>query len=110
MDDLYEDFDAHGEGRVPFDEVCAGLSILCGGSSNHKVRAAFALYDAEEEGYITRADMVTYLESVFKVVRRTSSAAADALRGASLPDLARDSVRDLFDLPNSRAADRSDRD
>jgi Ca2+-binding EF-hand superfamily protein len=83
-------------GMVSFDEVVSGLSVLCGGTHEDKMRAAFELYDINSDGFIrcgarapranssrtTRTtnssfvlaspasfeEMVTYLTSVFKVL------------------------------------------
>ena len=42
---LYDIFDTDGNGVVSFDEFASGISVLCGGSREDKVRAAFALFD-----------------------------------------------------------------
>ncbi|OQR94910.1 hypothetical protein ACHHYP_00829 [Achlya hypogyna] len=65
---LFAVFDADGNGVVDFGELGAGLSVLCGGSQEDKVRAAFALYDLNGDGTISKAEMALYLTSVFKVL------------------------------------------
>jgi Ca2+-binding EF-hand superfamily protein len=70
-DELFEIFDADGNGVVDFAELASGLSVLCGGSRDDKVRAAFELFDTNGDGVISRAEMVTYLKSVFKLIYAT---------------------------------------
>ena len=42
-----------GNGVVDFTELASGLSVLCGGSRDDKVRAAFDLYDLNGDGFIS---------------------------------------------------------
>ena len=43
---LFDAFDLNGDGVVSENELVCGLSILCGGPKQEKVRAIFDLYDA----------------------------------------------------------------
>ena len=70
-DELFEIFDADGNGFVDFAELASGLSVLCGGSREDKVAAAFSLFDTNGDGFITREEMATYLTSVFKLIYAT---------------------------------------
>lgn len=72
LDRLFTIFDTDGNGVVDFCELSSGLSVLCGGSREDKVRAAFALYDLNQDGYISLEEMVRYLTSVFKVLYETN--------------------------------------
>ena len=60
---LFEMFDTDENGVVDFSELASGLSILCRGSRDDKVRAAFSLYDANGDGFISLEEMTTYLEA-----------------------------------------------
>ena len=42
---LFDVFDSDGNGVIDASELAAGLSVLCGGSREDKVKAAFDLYD-----------------------------------------------------------------
>ncbi len=43
---LFDVFDADHSGSVDFIELTSGLSVLCGGDADTKIRAAFELYGA----------------------------------------------------------------
>lgn len=64
---LFAIFDSDRNGVVDFSELATGISILCGGSRDEKVEAAFSLYDYNNDGFISLAEMSKYLSSVFKV-------------------------------------------
>ncbi|KAF1316742.1 Recoverin family protein, partial [Globisporangium splendens] len=72
LDRLFTIFDTDGNGIVDFCELSSGLSVLCGGTREDKVRSAFALYDLNQDGFISLEEMVQYLTSVFKVLYETS--------------------------------------
>lgn len=72
LDRLFAVFDTDGNGIVDFCELSSGLSVLCGGTREEKVRSAFALYDLNQDGFISLEEMVQYLTSVFKVLYETS--------------------------------------
>ena len=55
---LFETFDADGNGVIDLAELSSGLSVLCGGSRDDKVRAAFSLYDSNGDGFISLAEMI----------------------------------------------------
>ena len=68
LDRLFDVFDSDSNGVVDATELMCGLSVLCGGSRHDKVRAAFALYDTNGDGFISLEEMTQYLASVFKVL------------------------------------------
>jgi Ca2+-binding EF-hand superfamily protein len=70
-DELYDIFDADGNGVVDLIELSSGLSILCGGDRDDKVLAAFSLFDTNGDGYISKKEMALYLSSVFKLIYAT---------------------------------------
>ena len=65
---LYDMFDGNGNGVVDFTGLSSGLSDLCGVTRDERASAAFALYDYNDDGFITEDEMVRYLTSVFKAV------------------------------------------
>ena len=64
---VFDIFDKDGNGLIDHAELVAGLSVLCGGSSQSKVRTAFNMFDANGDGYIDMDEMASYLTSVFRV-------------------------------------------
>jgi Ca2+-binding EF-hand superfamily protein len=68
VDNLFSHFDADQSGEVDFRELVAGLSVMCAGSGEDKVRSAFNLYDTNGDGFISFDEMKHYLTSVFKVI------------------------------------------
>ena len=79
-DELFEVFDADGNGLVDFTELASGLSVLCGGTRDDKVQAAFQLFDTNGDGVISLEEMTAYLSSVFKLVYATKPELYESLR------------------------------
>ncbi|KAI9921483.1 hypothetical protein PsorP6_001163 [Peronosclerospora sorghi] len=65
---LYDVFDRDGNGQIDFSELASGLSVLCKGARDAKVKAAFRLYDFNDDGFISLEDMKRFLTSIFKVL------------------------------------------
>ncbi|CAK4180558.1 unnamed protein product [Aphanomyces euteiches] len=84
---LYELFDTDGNGVVDYTEFGAGLSVLCGGTQEDKIRAAFALYDLNHDGTISRSEMALYLTSVFKVLYETNPDTEQRVQGVTPEEL-----------------------
>ena len=72
---LYDIFDANGDGVVDFTELAAGLSSLMGGTSRAKAQALFALYDTDGNGVISLEEMTHALSAMFKVLYATAHGA-----------------------------------
>ena len=49
-DALFDAFDSDGNGTIDFAELGAGLSVLCGGDAEQRVRLAFSLFDLDGDG------------------------------------------------------------
>lgn len=93
---LFELFDVDKNGLVDFSEISSGLSVFCGGTSDDKVRAAFALYDYNGDGYISLEEMTRYLTSVFKVLKEASPNALQQLERESAEDLGARTAQQAF--------------
>ena len=65
---LFKAFDSNGKGIVDSRELASGISVLCSGSRDDKIQAAFALYDLNNDGFISLNEMTRYLTSVFRVL------------------------------------------
>ena len=62
---LFRSLDFNGDGLLDFAELASGISVLCGGSRDDKVQAAFSLFDLNNDGFISLEEMITYLTSMF---------------------------------------------
>ena len=78
----------YSNGVVDFSELASGLSILCGGQSDTRVRSAFALFDFNGDGFISLEEMTRYMASVFKVLYEIAPGTADRMGGLGPEDLA----------------------
>ena len=58
-------------------ELASGLSVLSGGTSDTKIRAAFALYNYIGDGFITQDEMIQYLTAVFKAMYHAEPGTAE---------------------------------
>lgn len=45
LDRIFKLFDEDGNGMITFNELSAGLTVLCGGSREDKVETVFHLFD-----------------------------------------------------------------
>jgi len=93
---LFEIFDTDGNNAVDFSELASGLSVLCGGSRDEKAKAAFALYDYDNDGFISLEEMMRYLTSVFKVMYETQPGTKERM-GCSAEELAEVTTRQAFE-------------
>lgn len=96
LDKLFDEFDTDHDGFVDFCELSSGISILCGGSQDDKIKAAFALFDINQDGFISREEMETYLASVFRTVFATSPATSQQFHNVTPEQLAQITTADAF--------------
>ena len=52
LSSVFDAFDRDGNGLVDFTELATGVTLLCGGDRAKRLRAAFALYDANGDGCV----------------------------------------------------------
>ncbi|KAE8882473.1 hypothetical protein PF003_g33432 [Phytophthora fragariae] len=106
METVFDGFDTDRDGFVDFCELSSGISVLCSGSQQEKVKSAFTLFDINQDGFISRDEMETYLASVYRIVFMTSPATMQQLHGISLEELARITTADAFTLADTNQDDR----
>nr|AAT72744.1 NCS-1/frequenin-related protein [Dictyostelium discoideum] len=65
---LFNVFDKNKDSTINFQEFVCGLSSITRGTPEEKIEFAFSLYDIDGNGYITRSEMESILESMYKLV------------------------------------------
>ena len=96
IDGVFEMFDVNHDGGIDFTELGSGLSVMCGGTSHDKARAAFDLFDVDKDGVISLPEMTCYFTSVFTVMYETNPAMGDAMNGVPANELAIATAIDAF--------------
>lgn len=66
---LYTLFDRNGDQKVDFGEFAGGLSVLCSGSSDDKIKLMFTFVDADGNGYLTRDELTQFFMTLLVVTK-----------------------------------------
>ncbi|GLE05935.1 hypothetical protein PINS_up015146 [Pythium insidiosum] len=106
LDKVFDAFDTDGDDLVDFCELSSGISVFCDGTQQEKVRAAFTLFDVNQDGYISREEMETYLSSVFRMIFATSPATLWQMGNVSPEALAHITTNEAFVSADSDHDDR----
>ncbi|KAF2076109.1 hypothetical protein CYY_002571 [Polysphondylium violaceum] len=65
---LFGVFDKNKDGTINFQEFVCGLSAITRGTPEEKIEFAFSLYDIDGNGYISKLEMESILESMYRIV------------------------------------------
>jgi Ca2+-binding EF-hand superfamily protein len=94
---LFDLFDEDDSQSVDVRELVAGITMLCGGSSDEKARSVFDLYDVDGDGVLTVDELTSYFHSIF---RMTAATEGGLVAGRPVAELSRATAEDAM-----RAAD-----
>ena len=65
---LFRTLDTGKTGAVTFEEFVVGLSVISRGSEEEKLIWCFSLYDADDDGRISREELTSLVHSVFMLL------------------------------------------
>jgi Ca2+-binding EF-hand superfamily protein len=65
---VFQLFDKDNNGTVDSMEMVCGVALLCGGTEEEKMKAVFNAFDENSDGFISPAEMKTFLLSIYKMV------------------------------------------
>ena len=95
--ELFQLFDQDNSDTVDMVELSSGMAVLAGGDVDEKVRAAFKLYDFDDNGKISRHEMRHHLEAVYKVLYHADSTLSEKI-GQTPRELAEQTTTEAFTL------------
>ncbi len=95
VDEIFNLFSYPGENEIYMYKLVSGLSTICQGTMQEKIKTVFKFYDISGCGYITFGNMISYLESVYRITYWLEQDLYDRI-GCSSLDLAKITTEEAF--------------
>ena len=92
---VFRTFDSNKDGHIDFREFVCSLSITSRGTMEQKLEWAFKVYDMDEDGFITRKEMLEIVEAIYKMSQHNSLSVSGDV---STPEASVDEIIKLFDI------------
>ncbi len=70
MKKIFHIFDEDNSGTVSSLEMANCMSLMCGGSINHKISAAFLLFDVNNSNTLSMDELSQFLTTIFHCIFR----------------------------------------
>lgn len=67
FDKVFSTFDYDNSGTLDTEEVANCLSLMCGGSINHKIYAAFTLFDDNNSMTLSFDELNKFIRCIFQI-------------------------------------------
>ena len=67
LEDVFNNFDADLSGKLDAEEIANCLAMMCGGTINEKIFAAFKLFDLNDSTTLSFDELNKFLNCVFQI-------------------------------------------
>ncbi|XP_022237595.1 neuronal calcium sensor 1-like [Limulus polyphemus] len=82
VDYIFNVFDSNKDGVVTFKEFITAIAVTTHGSVDDKLKWAFKLYDIDNDGYVSRFEMLDVVTAIYQLHGRFHA----SVRGRDAPD------------------------